>query len=110
MYRKGESGNKSGRPLGSVNLVTSKARSLFEGLLDENIDQLREDLKSMTPVQRAGIILKLAEFIIPKANAGIDISIEYRELEKLLKKTPSEFIERLEQKLIYLNTKSKNDE
>ncbi len=110
MYRKGQSGNPAGRPLGSVNRTTAKAKKVFEGLLFDNIDQLREDLQSLTPDRRVSALLKLAEFIIPKANAAIDIAIEYRELERLLSVTPKEYIDKLKEKILYLHAKATNNE
>ncbi|NCU33225.1 MAG: hypothetical protein EOM23_09920 [Candidatus Moranbacteria bacterium] len=109
-FKKGQSGNIEGRPSGSVNRTTAKAKKVFEGLLYDNIDQLREDIQSLTPERRVSALLKLAEFVVPKPNTGLDLSLEYKELERLLKKTPTEFIERLEEKLIYLHTKNTENE
>jgi len=109
-FPKGQSGNPAGRPAGSLNKTTAKAKKVFENLLFDHIDQLRNDIQTMTPERRVSALLKVAEFIIPKANASLDISLEYKELEKLLHQTPNEYLEAITQKIISLNLKANEHE
>jgi len=64
-------GNKysPGRQKGSQNRITGKARKMFAMLLEENIEQLRDDLRAMSPEKRAEILLKMAQFCVPKLQA-----------------------------------------
>jgi hypothetical protein len=108
MFEKGQSGNPAGRPAGSLNKTTSKAKKVFEELFFENIDQLREDLQSLTPDKRVQALLKVAEFIVPKPSPAMEISLEYKELERLLLSTPKEYISIIEEKLLNLHINNKH--
>ena len=65
-FKEGESGNPVGRKKGSENKVTSKVKQAFTDLLEENLPQLKKDVKKMTPNNRAYYLLNLAEYILPK--------------------------------------------
>jgi len=102
-------GNKlgEGRPKGAVNRTGLKARKAFQMLLDENIDQVREDLKSLSPYRRVEMLLKLAHFCIPKLQA---VHLEtWTDLSELLEMTQEERlreIKRIESILSNENGKS----
>lgn len=62
-----EKGNKlGGRKPGSVNKVNAKVKRSIEQIVQENMDQLRQDLKDLKPKDRALVLVKLMEFILPK--------------------------------------------
>lgn len=56
-----------GRRLNSLNKTTAEIRNLFSNLLSANIELIQKDLDQMTPKERVYILLKLSEFVIPKA-------------------------------------------
>jgi len=65
-FGKGHSGNPNGRPRGSENVATGKVRALWQSLMLENMDQLREDIKQLEPKDRLNIALKISNFILPR--------------------------------------------
>ncbi len=94
-------GNKSGggRPSGSRNKVTSSIKESYIKLVENNIDQLDADLKSLAARDRIKAIIELSKFIIPtikqvdidaevasKGNLSWLDSFTESELEKLLKR------------------------
>ena len=65
-FKKGESGNKDGRPKGVANKSTSKVREAFALLLEDNLPKLRQDLESLKPDQRVRLLLDLAKYVVPQ--------------------------------------------
>jgi len=63
---KGKTGNLNGRPKGTPNRSTSEIRNIFQSLLEENLSQMKADIKALEPKQRIDVLLKLTEFILPK--------------------------------------------
>lgn len=55
-----------GRIPGSKNATTTKAKEFINLLVEDNLEQLRKDLKSMKAVERTNFILKLLEYNLPK--------------------------------------------
>ncbi len=64
--KKGQCNNLSGRKIGSKNRNTNEMKTAFQNLLDTNISQMESDLKKLTPKDRINVLLKLADFILPK--------------------------------------------
>jgi hypothetical protein len=58
--------NQAGRKAGTPNKTTSEIRDSFQMLLEENLEQLREDIRSLEARERVRFMLDLATFIIPK--------------------------------------------
>ena len=65
-FSKGNSGNPTGRPIGTENRVTAKARQMFADLLDDNLDRIRFDLAELEPKDRVNCLIKMAQFVVPK--------------------------------------------
>jgi hypothetical protein len=75
-----------GREIGTPNKVTKELRLFFKELLDQNQQQIENDLKELKPKDRIELLIKMAEFVVPKLNKnsvnlenridGIDIIIE----------------------------------
>lgn len=65
--KKGQTGNPKGRPKGTPNRSTAEIRSLYSQLLSNNIESLQESLDLMQPKERFAALLKLSEFVLPKA-------------------------------------------
>jgi dsRNA-specific ribonuclease len=55
-----------GREAGTPNRTTIEIKTAFQNLLDSNIDQMDEDLKALQPKERLNVLLKLADFVLPK--------------------------------------------
>lgn len=95
-FEKGVSGNPKGRPPGTKN-KTSEIKEKVEILVLENWDQFKEDIKKMKPRDRAVVLLKALDFIVPKLKAmELDTRIQtFPEPQRL---TPDQ-IDRLIEKL-----------
>ncbi len=61
-----ENRNKIGRPKGSKNINTQKIRSAFQLLISNNLEQLQEDINSLTPRDRCSILIALSRQILPQ--------------------------------------------
>ena len=55
-----------GRPKGSSNKATSKVRESFTSLLEDNLEQLKEDFKELEPKDRIKLFLDLSKYVIPQ--------------------------------------------
>lgn len=58
-----------GRPKGSVNKTTKEIRNAFSLLIEDNMDQLKTDLKELEPKDRITLLLQVAKFVIPTLKA-----------------------------------------
>ncbi len=70
-----ELSNKRGRPRGVKNKNTEAVRSAFQLLVNSNIDQLQDDIDSLTPIERCKVIISLAKFIVPQLNS-VDLTTQ----------------------------------
>jgi len=83
-FQKGISGNPNGRKRGSENLATGTVRSLWQDLMTENIDQFKEDFKTLKPEKRLELAVKMSGFILPRLQSlEIDNFPEWAELVML---------------------------
>jgi len=96
-----------GRQPGSQNRVTSEMKAWLTEIIEDNKPQFVENLKKLEPEKHVQIVEKLLAYIVPKPQ-NLDIQIEYRELERLLERTPEQYIERISARLIELNTLNSN--
>lgn len=64
--KKGQTGNKNGRPKGSPNKSTAEIKEAVKQLVSKNIDQLDEDLKKLPAKDRLAMIEKLLKYVIPQ--------------------------------------------
>ena len=67
--KKGQCNNLSGRKVGSKNRNTNEMKTAIQNILDTNISQMESDLKKLTPKDRLNVLLKLADFILPKVQS-----------------------------------------
>jgi len=65
-FQPGESGNPDGRPKGSLDKVSRRVRELITELVEENLDTVKEDFKSLSPKERLDVMSKFLPFVIPK--------------------------------------------
>lgn len=66
-FKKGQSGNPSGRGKGAKGRTTEQVRQILLKILDDNLDSLRSDLKGMKGKDRATILISLAKHLTPPA-------------------------------------------
>ncbi len=63
---KGKTGNPNGRTKGTPNRITIEFREFIKELLNENLEQIRDDYKSLEPKDRLLITEKLLSYVLPK--------------------------------------------
>lgn len=63
-FKKGN--NLGGRTKGSSNKATSKVRDAYTNLLEDNLQQLKEDFKELEPKDRIKLFLDLSKYVIPQ--------------------------------------------
>ena len=84
--------NNEGRKPGIPNKVTTKIREAFQKLIEDNLEGLDSDLKSLKHSERIKFIIDLASFILPKMKAlevtNNDVSENHNELINKLIKIP----------------------
>jgi regulator of sirC expression with transglutaminase-like and TPR domain len=91
-----------GRQPGSQNKVTRELKEWLQKVVDDNKEQFEADLQAVEPEKRLAVMERLLSYLVPKPQ-NLDIQIEYRELERLLERTPEAYIEKITAKLIHLN-------
>lgn len=106
--RKGIRNNPNGRPKGVPNKITADLRQRISKFLNDNWEGMQADFDKMEPKDRNMFLDKLIQYQIAKPQ-NFDIQIEYRELERLLERTPEKYIERITAKIIELNTLNSQD-
>ena len=68
-FKKGESGNVTGRPVGTTNKNTNKLRDWITEFLEENKDRVREDWLLLEPKDRIVLFEKLLKYSLPTLQA-----------------------------------------
>jgi len=87
-FKPGQSGNLIGRKKGTENLATGKVRGLWQDLMTENIDQLKEDFQTLKPKERIEMAIRMSQFLVPKLQS-VEVK-SYPEWSLLLMMTDEE--------------------
>ncbi len=68
-FEKGISGNPQGRGRGSANKTSKEAKGLILAIVEKQFSspKFEKDLNSLDPKKRIELLIKLLEFILPKA-------------------------------------------
>ena len=87
-FKKGESGNIAGRPVGTPNKSTNNLREWITDFLEENKDKVREDWLLLEPKDRIVLFEKLLKYSLPTLQATT-LSTEFEsmtdsELDRLI--------------------------
>ena len=116
--KKGQSNNRSGRPKGTPNRVTTGLREFVSELINDNREIIKADLNRIVdPAQRLSILERYLQYSLPKlqsidVTAQIDaqVSAEYSALEKLLNDAPDEAVQRIADKVMELSNRNKEQD
>lgn len=106
MFKKGQSGNPSGRPKGAKNVATSSLIERLTAIIDNNIDRVQNDLDLLPPGEREKALTSLMCYVLPKKQA-VDVKqsldYEYQKLKELLEQAPQECIDVLFERVVALH-------
>jgi hypothetical protein len=90
-FKKGQSGNKAGKPKGATNKATTDLRKWINQFIDNNREQIQKDWKDLEPKDRLVMFEKLLKYSLPTLQAtSMDLSFE-----KLTDEQLDEIINRL---------------
>lgn len=64
--QKGKTNNPNGRPAGKPNKITVSLKEKINTIIENNIDLVQKDLKSIEPKDRLQLLFKLFEYVLPK--------------------------------------------
>ena len=95
-FKKGQSGNPSGKPKGAINKTTKEIRETITHIVSNNIDTIQNDLDELSPKDRIKILVDLIQYVMPKLKAvGHQEIIKYPEGPDLSVFTTEELLEYL---------------
>lgn len=92
-FKKGQSGNPTGKPPGAKNKIGIQLRETISNFLINNFDVIQKDFKKLQPKDRAKLYCDLLQYGLPRLQA---ISNEFQ-FEKLTDDQLTEVIETLKQ-------------
>ena len=72
MFKKGESGNKSGRPAGAKDKTQTEIKQAYQSLIEGNLSNIENWLNEVAakdPAKALDFMLRLSDFILPKMKA-----------------------------------------
>lgn len=72
---KGKTNNPNGRPTGKPNKVTADVKKLITEVINENIEAIRGDLKTLEPYQRLVIIERFMRYVVAPEKAIQSIEV-----------------------------------
>ena len=72
-----------GRQKGTPNKITAEIREFLATLVFDNMDLIRQDVRNMTPEQRASFLPKILPYIAPKMKPQIDDENDKQERKAL---------------------------
>lgn len=78
----GMTNNPNGRLKGIPNRTTSEVRKVIINILHDNVEQINEDLKALTPKDRIAALVALAQLALPRLSAVAVGSADGEGLEK----------------------------
>ena len=65
MFKKGISGNPSGRPVGSKTRSTAELRRRLQEIVDNNLDTIQDDLAQLEPKERLQCLERFIRYVLP---------------------------------------------
>ncbi|MFM7055275.1 MAG: DUF5681 domain-containing protein [Bacteroidota bacterium] len=78
-FIKGQSGNPSGKPIGTKNKASAQLRQMIEGFLTDNFQTIQSDFNNLPAKDRAKLYCDLLQYGLPKLQA-ISTDLEFERL------------------------------
>lgn len=75
-FKKGESGNPSGRPDGSKNKVNEELRSMISDFLNGEFDNIKTQFENLKPNEKVKFYVDLLQYALPKMQA-VSVASEF---------------------------------
>jgi hypothetical protein len=90
-FKKGQSGNPSGKPKGALNRTTDDLRRVLLAIVNSNVSTIQSDLDKLEPKDRLKLLIEIMGYVVPKlqATAIKDFTIEAKESKIDLSKLSS---------------------
>ncbi|MEO8853522.1 MAG: DUF5681 domain-containing protein [Ginsengibacter sp.] len=83
-FKKGHSGNPTGKPKGAANKTTTDLRQWINNFIDDNRKQIQTDWKALEPKERVILFEKLLKYSLPTLQAtSLDFGFEKMTDEQL---------------------------
>ena len=103
--RKGQTGNPHGRPKGKPNKVTADIKARIKQFVENEFDNVVADFNGLDAKDKVTLFERLLAYAAPKLQSldtHEQIRLEYLELERLLKASPDEAVQRIADKVMTL--------
>ena len=65
-FKKGQSGNASGRPKGARGKIRTSIRQFIKDIIDDKREKFESDLDKLATKDRVDVMVKLMGFVVPK--------------------------------------------
>jgi hypothetical protein len=83
-FKKGHSGNPTGRPRGAKNKVNEELREAISTFLSGEFESLRKDFKRMTPRDKMKFFTELLPYVVPRLQStNLELDFERMSDEQL---------------------------
>jgi hypothetical protein len=94
---------------GDTHKATRELKEIIDKFVTDKWLEIEKEWQQLEPKDKTTLLERLTQYRVPK-KTNVSIQDEYKELEKILHRTPEEFIEKISEKIIELNNRSCNNE
>jgi len=82
-FKKGQSGNPSGRKPGVSNKITKELRDRIKDFLEGKWSQIEDDFENLEPEKRVALFEKLLQYVLPRmASMDLEGELDFKVLSE----------------------------